>query len=113
MRLWRGVHLTSYGMYAMATVHLLLSGTDRYNPVLRIAIVVSIGAVVFFTMYRLIGPGRAASVKSAGGRVRRGQRARRGADAARAAGSSRVPAAARQARADAEPGPSPDAPSDH
>lgn len=68
-RLWRGVHLTSYAMYAMATVHLLQSGTDRHNPALRTAIVVSVGAVVFFTMYRLIGPGRAASVtKSGGGR---------------------------------------------
>ena len=67
VRVWRGVHLTSYAMYALATVHLLLSGTDRYNPVLRTVIVVSIGAVVFFTMYRLIGPGRAASVKSGGG----------------------------------------------
>ena len=64
LRLWRGVHLTSYAMYAMATVHLLLAGTDRYSPVLRVAVVVSVGAVVFFTMYRLIGPGRAASVKS-------------------------------------------------
>ncbi len=66
-RFWRGVHLTSYAMYAMATVHLLLSGTDRHNPVLRIAIVATVGAVVFFTMYRLIGPGRAASVKQSGG----------------------------------------------
>jgi DMSO/TMAO reductase YedYZ heme-binding membrane subunit len=66
-RLWRGVHLSSYAMYAAATAHLLLSGTDRHNPVLRTAIVVTVGAVVFFTMYRLIGPGRAASVKQSGG----------------------------------------------
>ena len=101
VKLWRGVHLTSYAMYAMATVHLLLAGTDRYNPVLRTTIVVSIGAVVFFTMYRLIGPGRAASVKSGGG-----------AAGAPSPGSSRVPAAARQARADSESGPAPDASSD-
>lgn len=83
LRLWRGVHLTSYGMYAMATVHLLLSGTDRYSPVLRTAIVVSVGAVVFFTMYRLIGPGRAASVKA--GAASRESRPSRVPDAARAA----------------------------
>jgi len=83
LRLWRGVHLTSYGMYAMATVHLLLSGTDRHSPVLRTAIVVSVGAVVFFTMYRLIGPGRAASVK-AGGAVSGASRPSRIPDAARA-----------------------------
>jgi DMSO/TMAO reductase YedYZ heme-binding membrane subunit len=97
VKLWRGVHLTSYAMYAMATVHLLLAGTDRYHPVLRIAVVVSIGAVVFFTMYRLIGPGRAASVKS-----------RAGAAATRSPGSSRIPAAARQARSDAEPAAAPE-----
>jgi DMSO/TMAO reductase YedYZ heme-binding membrane subunit len=106
VRLWRGVHLTSYAMYAMATVHLLLSGTDRYNPVLRTAIVVSIGAVVFFTMYRLIGPGRAASVKSRAASAG-------GAGGGRGTGSSRIPAAARQARPDAEPAAPPDAPSDH
>ena len=66
LRLWRGIHLTSYAMYALATVHLLLAGTDRHNPVLRTAIVVTVGAIVFFTMYRLIGPGRAASVKGSG-----------------------------------------------
>lgn len=66
-RLWRGVHLTSYAMYAMATVHLLLAGTDRTNPALRTAVVVSVGAVVFFSLYRLIGPGRAASVKGSRG----------------------------------------------
>jgi DMSO/TMAO reductase YedYZ heme-binding membrane subunit len=102
VRLWRGVHLTSYVMYALATVHLLLAGTDRYNPVLRAAIVISIGTVVFFTMYRLIGPGRAASVRSAGG-----------AAGGRSPGSSRIPAAARQAREGEGPGPSPDASSDH
>jgi DMSO/TMAO reductase YedYZ heme-binding membrane subunit len=102
VKLWRGVHLTSYAMYAMATVHLLLAGTDRHHPVLRIAVVVSVGAVVFFTMYRLIGPGRAASVRAAGG-----------AGGSRKPGSSRIPAAARQARSDPEAGPSPDAPSDH
>ena len=78
------------------------SGTDRYNPVLRTAIVVSIGAVVFFTMYRLIGPGRAASVKSGGG-----------AAGGRRPGSSRIPAAPARPGPTSEPGPAPDAPSDH
>ncbi len=63
-RLWRSVHLTSYLLYAFATVHLLLAGTDRTNPVLRWSVLVSIGAVVFFTAYRWIGPGRAASVRA-------------------------------------------------
>ena len=65
IRLWRSVHLTSYALYAFATVHLLTAGTDRFNPVLRWTVLTSVGAVVFFTAYRLVGPGRAASVRSA------------------------------------------------
>jgi DMSO/TMAO reductase YedYZ heme-binding membrane subunit len=68
-RLWRGVHLSSYGLYAFATVHLLTSGSDRFNPVLRGAVVASVGAVVFFSAYRFVGPGRAASIRSGKRRV--------------------------------------------
>jgi predicted ferric reductase len=64
LRLWRGVHLTSYALYAFATVHLLTAGSDRFNPVLRWTVLASVGTVVFFTAYRLVGPGRAASVRS-------------------------------------------------
>jgi DMSO/TMAO reductase YedYZ heme-binding membrane subunit len=64
LRLWRSVHLTSYVLYATATVHLLLSGTDRHNPFMLAAVVLSVGTVVFFSAYRLVGPGRAASVKA-------------------------------------------------
>jgi predicted ferric reductase len=64
LRLWRSVHLTSYALYAFATVHLLTAGTDRFNPALRWTVLTSVGAVVFFTAYRLVGPGRAASVRS-------------------------------------------------
>ena len=62
-RAWRAVHLTSYALYAMATVHLLLAGTDRTNPLLWGAAAVSVAVVAFFTVYRVVGPGRAASVR--------------------------------------------------
>lgn len=65
-RLWHGVHLASYALYAFATIHLLTAGTDRQNPLLRWSVIGSIGVVVFFTAYRSIGPGRAASIRSAG-----------------------------------------------
>lgn len=68
IRFWRGVHLTSYVLYAFATVHLLTAGTDRMNPVLRWSVMATVGAVIFFTMYRVIGPGRVASVKTSGRR---------------------------------------------
>ena len=64
VRLWRGVHLTSYVLYAAATVHLLAGGSDRHNPIHRWTVLASVGAVVFFTAYRVVGPGRAASVRS-------------------------------------------------
>jgi len=64
-KLWRQVHLTSYVLYAFATVHLLTAGTDRFNPLLRWCVLVSVGAVVFFSAYRLVGSGRAASIRSA------------------------------------------------
>ncbi len=66
--LWRWIHLSSYALYAMATVHLLTAGSERNNPVLRWSVMVTVGAVVFFTVYRVIGPGRAGSVKQSGPR---------------------------------------------
>jgi DMSO/TMAO reductase YedYZ heme-binding membrane subunit len=63
-RLWRWIHMTSYGLYVFATVHLLTAGTDRTNPLLLAAVLASIALVIFFTGYRLVGPGRAASVRS-------------------------------------------------
>lgn len=64
-RWWRAVHLTSYPLYALATVHLLQAGTDRTNPVVLGAAWASVGAVAFFTVYRLVGPGRGASLRPA------------------------------------------------
>lgn len=63
---WRWIHMLSYPLYAMATVHLLTAGTERTNPVLRWSVLATVGAVVFFTMYRIVGPGRAESVKQSG-----------------------------------------------
>ena len=69
-RFWHGVHLASYALYAFATIHLLTVGTDRQNPLLRWTVIGSIGVVVFFTAYRIIGPGRAGSIKSSASKPR-------------------------------------------
>jgi DMSO/TMAO reductase YedYZ heme-binding membrane subunit len=46
-RVWRGVHLLSYGLYALGTVHLLAAGTDATNPaVLAVVVVVTVGLAV-------------------------------------------------------------------
>ena len=63
-RLWRAVHLSSYALYGLATVHLLTAGSERRNPVLLWPVVASLAGIVFFTAYRLVGPGRAASVRA-------------------------------------------------
>lgn len=34
-RLWRAVHLLSYALFVLGTVHLLTAGTDAANPVVR------------------------------------------------------------------------------
>lgn len=62
-KFWRGVHMASYPLYAMATIHLLTAGSDNQNPILRWCVLATVGAVIFFTVYRIIGPGRAESVK--------------------------------------------------
>jgi predicted ferric reductase len=64
-QLWKGVHFSSYAMYLFATVHLLTAGTDSRVPALRWSVIATIGAVVFFTVYRIIGPGRRGSIAPA------------------------------------------------
>lgn len=65
--LWRRVHYTSYLMYVFGTIHLLTAGTDASNGPLRWMVLASLGLVSFFTLYRAIGPGRAASVRPPSG----------------------------------------------
>lgn len=57
-RLWRVVHLSSYVVAILATVHGLGAGTDAEYPVVALAWPVASAAVIFFTAYRAIGPGR-------------------------------------------------------
>jgi predicted ferric reductase len=64
VRLWRSVHLSSYALYVLATVHLLTAGSERRNPALLWWVVASVGGIAFFSIYRWIGPGRAASVRA-------------------------------------------------
>lgn len=60
---WRWVHLASYALYALASIHLLAAGTDAANPLLKVAVGASAGAVVFFTTYLAIGPSRRPAVR--------------------------------------------------
>ncbi len=62
-RWWKGVHMSSYGLYVVGTIHMLTAGTDRHSAALLWTVAGTTAAIVFFTIYRIIGPGKAASVK--------------------------------------------------
>jgi predicted ferric reductase len=61
-KLWKAVHFSSYALYAMATAHLLMAGTDASETWIVWLVWASVGATVFFTIYRFIGPGKRGSV---------------------------------------------------
>lgn len=73
-RIWRAIHLASYGVYVLATAHFVMAGTDASNIVARVALILSVSAGLFFFVYLLIGPGRAASVRSGPPREPRAER---------------------------------------
>jgi DMSO/TMAO reductase YedYZ heme-binding membrane subunit len=61
--LWKAVHFSSYLLFATGTVHVFAAGTDAANPVLQITALTLVTAMVFFTLYRFIGPGRVGSIR--------------------------------------------------
>lgn len=65
-RFWKGIHLTSYGLYVIATVHMFTAGTDAGSKYLQWAAVGATAVIIFFTAYRVMGPDKAGSAQ--GGR---------------------------------------------
>lgn len=63
-RWWHGVHLLSYVVFMGGTAHLLWAGTDSHHVALRSTVALAAATVTFFLIYRVIGPGRRASVKA-------------------------------------------------
>lgn len=53
-RIWHAVHLSSFGLFAMATIHALTAGTDATNPVVVGFAVVSTVAIVNLTALRVV-----------------------------------------------------------
>ncbi|MCU1358348.1 MAG: Flavodoxin reductase (ferredoxin-NADPH reductase) family 1 [Acidimicrobiales bacterium] len=60
-RLWHRVHLGSFGLYAVSTIHLLTAGTDAGGP-LTDAAIASVAIVLFLSAFRVLG-GRAAGIR--------------------------------------------------
>jgi predicted ferric reductase len=52
-RAWHAVHLASFPLFVLSTLHLLTAGTDHGNPVLRIAMVAVTAGVAFLTFLRI------------------------------------------------------------
>lgn len=69
-RWWRRIHLLSYAVAVMATIHLFTAGTDATTVALGIGTIGAAAAVAFFLLYRELGPRKAARVPP-GARVTR------------------------------------------
>jgi predicted ferric reductase len=53
-RVWWSIHLTSFVVFALSTLHGLQAGTDASNSLVRIVMVVGIAEVVFVLGVRLV-----------------------------------------------------------
>ena len=53
-RTWRKVHMTSFGLFGLATLHALLAGTDTGNPAFLLAVEIGVGMTVFLTLVRVL-----------------------------------------------------------
>ncbi len=56
-RFWRGIHLTSFGLFWMASIHGMAAGTDRQSSLFPVLALVGMVAVALGTVHRL-GLGR-------------------------------------------------------
>ncbi|MGV3760146.1 MAG: ferric reductase-like transmembrane domain-containing protein [Actinomycetota bacterium] len=64
-RLWRAVHLSSYLVAVLATLHGFAAGTDTRSGAFAWAAVVAIGSMAFFAMYRALAPIKGARARRA------------------------------------------------
>ena len=57
---WHAVHLTSFVLFVVATVHGLTAGTDRHNAIFQWACLLVATIVLMMTLVRIWSPRRAA-----------------------------------------------------
>jgi DMSO/TMAO reductase YedYZ heme-binding membrane subunit len=57
-RWWHGIHLTSYGLFWLATFHGILAGTDASQPAFTFAVDVVATVVLALTAMRALGGGK-------------------------------------------------------
>jgi DMSO/TMAO reductase YedYZ heme-binding membrane subunit len=63
---WHAVHLTSYALFVLATVHGITAGTDRDNWAFRLACLLAAAVVLFMSLVRVLAPTRRAPAGSPG-----------------------------------------------
>ena len=55
-RWWKAIHLSSFGLFWVATLHLVTAGTDASNLVAAVTVDVAATSVVFLTLVRTLSP---------------------------------------------------------
>jgi predicted ferric reductase len=60
-RVWHGIHLSSYVLFPLATVHGITVGTDRHSFLLLASCLLGAAVVLFMTLVRILAPRRARS----------------------------------------------------
>ncbi len=58
-RVWHGIHLSSYVLFPLATLHGILVGTDRHNALLLGPCLLAAAVVLYLTLVRILAPRRA------------------------------------------------------
>lgn len=76
-RQWRWVHLTSFGLFWLGTLHGITAGTDSRNPAMWISYLVVGGVVLFLTLVQILS---GTSKRSERSRLRLADRPGRGVD---------------------------------
>ena len=61
---WKAVHMSSYAVFVLGTVHLLTAGTDRHSPILLWTVAGFTAAVAAMTLYRIITPRETRTIDS-------------------------------------------------
>lgn len=70
-RLWRWVHLTSFGSFWLASLHAVTAGTDSTNPALWLTYLLTSALVLFLTVFRTLADPRSGRAKVARARADR------------------------------------------
>jgi predicted ferric reductase len=57
-RVWHAIHLSSFLLFAFATIHTFTAGTDRNNRLVQLLALVGVVMVVALTVVRVVSPRR-------------------------------------------------------